>query len=487
MIRRLGYLVLLTAAALPAMTGTAEARHGLLTGFTDPEAFQALSPGQSQLALGRAKGAGAGVARLAYGWRAVNPTRPPTAAAASDPAWSGYRWGAVDRGVRQATAAGLRVVLAFNEAPDWAEGPNRPSVSRAPLGTWRPSSTAYRRFAHALAARYSGSFADPAGRVLPRVRYYQAWNEPNLYNFLNPQWKKRRGRYVAVSPVLYRQLLNAFYRGVKSVHRSNYVVSAGTAPFGDPRKGRSRMAPAFFTREFLCVRGRRRPKPFRCSSSPARFDALAHHPYPIGPPRRPAANPDDVVVADIGKLTRPLRAAIRARKVAPRRRKPVWATEISWDTRPPDPDGIPAGTQARYLEGALYTLWRQGVSVVTWYLFRDQAAGRGYGFTLQAGIFFRGATVALDRPKPSYTTFHFPLTAYRKRRVAQIWGLAPRPGAVAIEIRRRGSWRRLLTLRARSRDRLFFRAKRVRKGSVLRARQGSATSFSWRVAQNVTE
>ena len=73
------------------------------------------------------------------------------------------------------------------------------------------------------------------------------------------------------------------------------------------------------------------------------------------------------MVLDIWKLTRPLRVALRSGKVRPRRHKQIWATEISWDTAPPDPDGIPIRRQARYLEGAFYTLWRQGVDVVAWF------------------------------------------------------------------------------------------------------------------------
>jgi hypothetical protein len=480
--RRAAYLLLIAAVTFAGAAEAAHARRGLLTGFTDMDAFQDLSPAQTQTAFAHARGAGGSVVRLAYSWRNVAPAEPPTAAAASDPNWTGYNWAPVDRAVREATAAGLRILLSWTGAPDWAEGSGRPSLRRAPPGTWQPSATDYGLFARAVALRYSGRYPG-----LPRVRYHQAWNEPNLSDFLTPQWRRLRGSYVAVSPVLYRRLLNAFYAGVKSVDPSNYVVSAGTAPFAEPRKGARRMPAAYFTREFLCVRGRARPRPFRCPSSPARFDALAHHPYPIGPPRRPAINPDDVVVPDIWKLTRPMRAAIRAGKVSPRRRKPVWATEISWDTRPPDPDGLPLETQARYLEGAFYTLWRQGVQVVTWFLMRDEAPGRGYPYTLQAGIYFRGATVDADQPKPSFRAFRFPFTAYRKRGVAQLWGLAPRPGPVAIEIRRRGRWRRLMSLRARRADRLFFRQRRVRKGSVLRARQGSDASLSWRVAQNVTE
>jgi hypothetical protein len=248
------------------------------------------------------------------------------------------------------------------------------------------------------------------------------------------------------------------------------------------------MDPAYFVRAFLCVRGRRHPRPIRhCSHGVVRFDVLAHHPYPIGPPRRVAPNVDDVVVPDLGKLTRPLAVAVRGRKVRPRKHKQIWVTEISWDTNPPDPGGIPIRQQAQYLEGAFYTLWRQGVNVVTWFLMRDQARGPGFDFTLQSGVYFRGATVAADRRKPfSFTAFHFPFTAYRKRGVAQIWGLAPHPGRVVIERFRGGGWRRLVGLRARS-DRLFFKPRRVRSGTLLRARQGGEVSLPWRVGQNITE
>ena len=117
---------------------------------------------------------------------------------------------------------------------------------------------------------------------------------------------------------------------------------------------------------------------------------------------------------------------------------------------------------------------------------RDEARGQGYGFTLQAGIFFRGGTVFQDVRKPAFQTFRFPFTAYRKRGVAQIWGLAPRSGHVVIEIRRHGGWRRYKRLRTHP-GRLFFIARRIRRGKVLRARQGGDVSLTWRVGPNVTE
>jgi len=468
------------AATLLAVPQAASARHTLRTGFTDDSVFRSAPPGERLAGFGHVHSAGGSVVRVFFSWAELAPTPPPSSAVARNPGWAGYRWGTLDRVVRETNGAGLRLLVAFSVAPRWAEGAGRPAS--APPGSWRPSAPAFRDFAEAAARRYSGGFAG-----LPRVRYWQGWNEPNLSDFLTPQWSRRGGRLVPASPGHYRGLLNAFYAGVKAGNRSNFVLTAGTAPFGDHRRGRRRMDPAYFTRALLCVSGRRRPRPVRCPGGPVRFDGLGHHPYPIGPPRRSARHPDDVVIPDLGALTRPLRAAIRGGKVRPRRRKQLWATEISWDTRPPDPTGIPLARHGQYIQGAFYTLWRQGVNVVTWFLMRDQAPGPGYGFTLQSGVFFRGSTVAQDRPKPSsFQAFRFPFTAYRKRGVAQLWGLAPSGGRVVIERRRGGRWRRVTSLRARG-DRLFFAKRRIRRGTVLRARRGPETSLGWRVGPNETE
>ena len=475
-------LILTSLLTLLVAAPTAEAapRHGLLTGFSDFAAFQGPNPAERQSAFANMRAARGTVVRIQSSWSEIAPTEPPTDADARDPAWPGYRWERLDRSVREAVAARVTPLVLLTGASAWAEGRRR--RASAPPGTWKPSAPDYRLFAEALARRYSGRFGN-----LPRVRYYQPWNEPNLSDFLNPQWERSGRRFRPASPAIYRRLLNAFYRGANAGNPSAYVVSAGTAPFGESRPGGKRMQAALFTRELLCVRGRSHPRPKRrCPGGPVFFDALAHHPYPIGEPRRTAINADDVVIPDIWKLTRPMRVAVRAGYARPRRSKPVWATEISWDTRPPDPDGLPAKLVARYTEGALYTLWRQGVSVVTWWLMRDEPEGQGWGYTLQSGVFYRGSSVAADRPKPNFYTFRFPFTAYTKRGVAQIWGLAPGRGAVTIEVRRGGRWRALMRLRTR-RGRMFFTARRLSPGTPLRARQGSDTSLAWRVGPNVTE
>jgi len=397
---------------------------------------------------------------------------------ARDPAWAGYDWAALDDQLRDVTAAGLVPVLSVSGAPDWAEGASRPPLSRrAPSGTWKPSPSHYRDFAMALGRRYSGSFRDADGTVLPRVRYMQAWNEPNLSTYLSPQWERRGGRFSPASPTHYRRLQNAFYLGVKATNRRATVITAGTAPFGDPRVNGLRLSPARFIRELLCVRGRRRPRARRCPL--VRLDALSHHPYSTGGPTQPALGPDDAAVPDLYKITRPLRAAQRRGTVRPAGHKQLWVTELSWDSRPPDPQGVPAGRQARWLEGAFAILRRQGVEAITWFHLRDSPRGPGFPFTYQSGVFFRGSGIEADRPKPAYTAFRFPFTAYRSRGRARLWGLAPAPGRVAIEARRRGRWLTLTALRAR-RDRSFGARLRVRRGALLRARQGRESSLSWR-------
>ena len=50
------------------------------------------------------------------------------------------------------------------------------------------------RFAVAAARRYSGTFKAPDGRILPPVRHWLAWNEPNNPAFLRPQYRTVGGK-----------------------------------------------------------------------------------------------------------------------------------------------------------------------------------------------------------------------------------------------------------------------------------------------------
>jgi hypothetical protein len=470
--------VALMALALPAAAGARV--HGLRLGFTDNSEFQVAGQPERTVALQHARGAGASIIRLNADWASLTPDAPPNLATLANPSWSGYHWNATDEVVRETVATGLTPLLLTTEAPAWAEGPNPPS--NVGDGSWRPNAAAFQALATAMAKRYSGTTPDPLnpGTTLPRVTYYQGWNEPNLNTYLSPQWTRVKGKLHDTSADIYRGLLNAWYRGIKAVSRSNMVVTAGTSPFGDLLGG-NRIPPALWWRDLFCLKGRSSLKRVHCSGAPVHFDILAHHPYPIGPPRRHAPNPDDVVVPDWSRITRPLRVALKDGTVAPHKPKQLWATELSWDSSPPDPQGIPAHLQATYMEGAFSTMWSEGVSAVVWYLMRDEAPNPSYSQTFQSGIFFRGATIQQDTPKPSYTAYSFPFTAYIHRGRTQLWGLAPAPGPVTVQAQgSNGSWSNVARLTARS-DRLFLATRRMRAGTMVRAVQGARTSLPWKV------
>ena len=207
-------------------------------------------------------------------WSQVAPLVPSPSFDPADPSSPGYDWSATDAAVRDLSSHGLQVLLNLTGAPTWAEGPAAPAGTQP--GTWRPDPTQFASFATAAALRYDGRFPDPLqpGAFLPRVRYWQPWNEPNLAYYLSPQWTRVRGGWAPASPVIYRQLLNAFYRAVKRVSSSNFVVTAGTAPYGDPPGGQ-RMPPVAFDRALFCLRDDARPDPGQLSRPAAPRCAVA--------------------------------------------------------------------------------------------------------------------------------------------------------------------------------------------------------------------
>ncbi len=142
-----------------------------------------------------------------------------------------------------------------------------------------------------------------------------------------------------------------------------------------------------------------------------------------------AIDPDDATTADFGEVRRILRAAKRHHTLGTGGHHPLWATEIWWSTKPPDPHGVRARKQARYLEQALYLLWRQGAKVVINLQVRDPRYDRENRLQVYAGLYTHG-----NRPKPALRAFRFPFVTDRaSKRVLRAWGKAPRGGRLAIE------------------------------------------------------
>jgi hypothetical protein len=463
----------ITALVSGALGGTPSARAatppGLTTGFMDDQLFPSTDPAVRSLWLTRAKNEGVGLIRITVLWRyAVGPTPPQNPTDPSDPSYATDHMHQVDAAVADARARGFDVLLTPWLAPEWAEGASEPAD--VPEGSWKPNATAFGQFGQMLAERYSGFYGG-----LPRVSYFEAWNEPNLSSFLTPQWQGGN----PWSPLRYRELLNQFYAGVKRAPGDAQVVGGSTAPFGDDlgdpqTPANPRLRPMVFLRKLFCMNNAL--KPLACPAKP-HLDILSHHPVNIFiPPTTPASDPDDVEIADFHKLGTLMDAAERARHVVPAGSHPLWATEIYWLTNPPNPIGPSPLTQARWLEQGMYLLWKQGARVVVNYLIRDQALvpGQAPGSQGSTGVFFNS-----NKPKPAYTAFRFPFVTERAsaKRVI-VWSKVPTTGKLEIQMLVKGEWR---TVRGFPVDRgqVFRSSIELTSSAYLRGKIRSEASLSW--------
>jgi hypothetical protein len=433
-----------------------------------------------ELALQRIRETGATVVRIPVNWRTLVVSPSPPGFQPQDPASPAYDFAPLDEAVIDAESIGLEPLLVVSHAPAFAEA--MPRWPYAYPGSWAPDPAALEAFAVALASRYDGSFPSllaPSG-VLPRVRLFQAWNEPNLPRYLEPQWVAQDGHWQAFSPLLYRQLLNAFYAGVKAVDLGDVVIAAGVAPNGDPA-GVGRMQPVTFLEKLLCL-------PLGACPERAHFDVLDFHPLSVGNPDVPASSSLDVSIADAAKVTRLLRRAERAGTVLPAGERPVWVTEINWESAPQTPHGVPPNLQAAWVSRALHRLWVAGVQLVAWQFLVDPYPGVSaetpLGGTVEyprpAGLYAAGAggQFASATPKPFLRGFTLPFDPLRVNAArVRVWALLMRPGeTVALQRRgRRGAWHTIASLHADGAGVLNVLLK-LRGAMSLRVRSGALTS-----------
>ncbi len=486
----------------PTLQGVRINRQAPLTlGISNSNSTQAdlesANAARNAIWAGRAKKIGAQMVRIAVFWSQIAPSTPPTGFVATDPSSAGYNWTALDQQVRAVASHGFQVMLTVNNAPAWAEGAHMPSWAQP--GSWRPNPKDFGQFATALAKRYSGSFPDPLhnGKKLPRVRFYQAWNEPNMAYYITPQYRdegpgaKRNGPGCPVrdgsaleSPGIYRGLLNAFYAAVKGVDRTDTVVSASVDPFSlpncQPHLGNYRVSALRFDQALFCVSGVDKPLP-RCS--PAHLDAFAANPYEPwtipGPCGRVECGPTwsapdgDVSIADVGKLNQALTAAVRAGKVLPRGKKQGFVTEVGWDQQPvAKKESVSQATAALWQEEAYYILSHSGVTDVLWWQLADTAPFDGWPDA-------SGEYLASGKAKPSATAYRFPFLANRVTpgRV-QLWGRAPQGGELTVQERYRGNWLPVARFHVAPLE-VFQGDLNLTGTALLRAKVGGYTSLVW--------
>lgn len=385
---------------------------------------------EGDLTLAHVHDVGAQFIRLSVDWSAVAPKNPPPGFNPANPDDPSYDWSGVDRELTRMVADGLTPFAAIDGPPAWGQSP--PGA-----GKDSPDPSQLALFAHAVAARYDGSRPG-----LPWIRYWEVWNEPNASYFLQPQIQEKQ----IVSVDTYRTMLSDFAAAVHGVRPDNFVIGGALFPNGLRRSDVTAIAPLEFVRGLFCMSAG--PHPHRTCNTQVNVDAVSVHPYTSGGPSTLPANPDNVWIDNLGSLTSLVQTAQRLGTLVSAHPAQVWVTEFSWATNPPNPKGVPAQLERRWVAETLYRGWQAGISVFTWYSLRDEPLGTN---SLQTGLYFACPQgIYCDQPKPAAAAFRFPFVAYTssKRRVL-VWGRTPEgaPSVVQIQWLHGRSWRRLATLR----------------------------------------
>ena len=457
--------VLVLAAVLPAQ---ASAARNISTGIADSAFMDSRTSLRTEW-LNKAEEDNVSLLRIGVNWSFVASTKPDNP---TNPADSAYNWVAIDRIVREASARGFQVMFLMNTAPRWAEGPNRPSGEQA--GSWKPDANAYGRFGQALATRYSGSYPDPQGGTLPRVSYYETWNEPNLDFWISPQYSGGKN----LGPELYRDLSNAFAQSVKSVHVDNQIVGPALAPFGGiTGEKKTRTRPLKFMRDLFCLKGRKTLKPRKCPGGDRYIvDIVSHHPISVtGPPTQKAFHPDDATSGDMGKVKRIVRAAERGNTIVTSGRVPLWASEYWYRTNPPVNDGVSLKKQARWVQQSLYVWWRQGVSMAIYNAMRDKPS---FDPASAFGLYFRDGEA-----KPGAKAFAFPFVGDRRSgSKVVLWGKSPATGKMKFQRKRGNNWRTIARFDATD-GKVFAKTVKIRGKAKLRASVAGERSLKWGIGK----
>jgi hypothetical protein len=308
----------------------------------------------------------------------VAKKRPAHATNPADPA---YDWDLYDRTVEYAAQNKVHVLFSVYGTPTWANGGRGANIPPT-------SATDLRNFAMAAAKRYGGTYAGADGRILPAVKEWLAWNEPNNPLFLAPQYRKAATGWVIQSAVAYAKICNAIYTGIHSGAVSGErVACGGTAPRGNnnPSSFRPSVSPLAFLRAAK-------------KAGLKTFDAWAHHPYYASPTDQPTTKPvtakgapaTAVTLGNIGDLVKQVTQLYGNKR--------IWITEYGYQTNPPDKlFGVSYAKQAAYLTQA-FGIARKNprIDMMLWFLLKDEPSLAGW----QSGL----ETVS-GKHKPAFNAF----------------------------------------------------------------------------------
>jgi hypothetical protein len=438
------------------------------------------------------RGLGVDRVRLSLTWSALAPDAmsptPPRGFRGGDPAaYPPLAWRRYDAVVKDADAEGIQLEwILTGSAPRWAQAPNSPPAERS-FGAWEPSPAAYGQFVHAVTTRYDGSYIPPgSSSPLPRVHFWEIWNEPNWGPSLQPQMALHPLRIVSAPE--YRRLTDAAWSALRQTgHGQDTIVIGNLSPRGVAAPPDTELAaavdvsgPVAFTRTLYCVDSRDRPLggnaalragcPTTAAESkrfalahPALFDATAFgvHPYPIGLPPTEAdrSGGDTVQFSQIPRFATLLDRLHRL--YASHRRPPIYNTEFGYITNPPNPgtEYVSPSTAARYLNWTEYLTWQNPrIATTMQFLLYDPDPKPGaFG---PGG--FASALIAFDgKPKATFYAYRMPIflpaTRAHQGDALEVWGCA-RPARYAYLDTRRVQY---VKIQYRARTQSRFRAVRT--------------------------
>ena len=344
-----GVLALALVALSAACAAGATAAPGLKLGITDSGNAYFSPPASFYPDLGRLH---AKVLRVHLNWGGklgVATRRPVDGADPSDPA---YNWSRYDEIVLRAADQHVQVLFTIFGSPAWANGGQLPT--RAPH---RAADLV--DFSFAAAQRYGGEFMRDDGTVLPRVRYWTAWNEPNLPIGLVPQWKRVGEHWVIQSAIDYARICNAVVDGVRGTLIPGEKIACGDTGPARQQRTAERTADDLADRVPAGDEARRRRR-LRRLRSPSVSE-------------RPVGDTDDATDRlDGGHVRQPRHARLRGDRLYGH--KAIWLDEYGYQTNPPDDDlGVTPAKQARYLTQSV-ALARENprVTMLLWFLVRDE-------------------------------------------------------------------------------------------------------------------
>ncbi len=458
-----GLALVVAGAWLVRAPSRAYASSGQIEMFQD-DGHLLVDPGPT---LQQIRDLGGRVVRAAVHWNLVAPVKRPANFDPTDPA-SYPGWGIYDQIVEDAQKDGIVVDFSLSgPAPPWATGSGQPSPGG--FGGWKPLAPDFKQFAQAVGRRYSGTYdptlntsvpGDPTD--LPRVNFWEIWNEPNFGMELAPQ--ATRGSTVFTAAGLYRGLLDAGWGALHSTGHGRDTILIGNldargqsgrpgpgAPQGFPGNFAA-TKPQQFVRALYCVSSSYRElrggtaaligcptnaaasRRFR-AAHPALFQAtgFATHPYPVNlPPTKVSSqDPDYTEFADLPRFATTLDRIQRI--YGSGKHFPIYNNEYGYITNPPNssltplnPHGqfVSPSTAAFYINWAEYLSWRNPrIASTTQYLLYDpnpRLAPEFGGFA--SGLIFYNGT-----RKPAYDAYRLPLfipttTARSRRQSLEVWG-----------------------------------------------------------------